>query len=58
MASANVKRCTLSIQQKLEVLEALKSNKPEIVAQEFNIGSSTVRKVRLAEEEVFGREFY
>ena len=40
-----------SIQQKLEVL-ALKTKKPEIVAQEFNIGPSTVRKIRLAEAEI------
>jgi hypothetical protein len=52
MASTSGKRCTLSIQQKLEILEALKSKKAEDVAKDFNIGYSTVKKIRQNEEEI------
>ena len=45
MASTSGKRCTLSIEQKLEILEALKSKKPDDVAKDFNIGYSTVKKI-------------
>jgi hypothetical protein len=51
MASTSGKRCTLSIEQKLETLEALKSKKPDDVAKDFNIGYSTVKRPS-------GREFY
>jgi hypothetical protein len=51
MASTSGKRCTLSIEQKLEILEALKSKKPDDVAKDFNIGYSTVKRPS-------GREFY
>ncbi|CAF4430892.1 unnamed protein product [Rotaria socialis] len=46
MASTSGERCTLSIEQKLEILEALKSKKPDDVAKDFNIGYSTVKKIR------------
>ena len=49
MASTSGKRCTLSIEQKLEILEALKSKKPDDVAKDFNIGYSTVKKISLEE---------
>ncbi|CAF1656308.1 unnamed protein product [Rotaria magnacalcarata] len=52
MASTSGKRCTLSIDQKLEILEALKSKKPDDVAKDFNIGYSTVKKIRQNEEEI------
>jgi hypothetical protein len=52
MASPSNKRCTLSIQQKLEILEALKSKKAEDVAKDFNIGYSAVKKIRRNEEEI------
>ena len=52
MASTSGKRCTLSIEQKLEILEALKSKKPGDVAKDFNIGYSTVKKIRQNEEEI------
>ena len=52
MASTSGKRCTLSIEQKLEILEALKSKKPDDVAKDFNIGYSTVKKIRQNEEEI------
>jgi len=46
MASPSGKRCTLSIEQKLEILEALKSKKADDVAKDFNIDYSTVKKIR------------
>jgi hypothetical protein len=46
MASTSGKRCTLPIEQKLKILEALKSKTPDDVAKDFNIGYSTVKKVR------------
>jgi hypothetical protein len=46
MPSTSGKRCTLSIEQKLEILEALKSKKSDDVAKDFNIGYSTVKKIR------------
>jgi hypothetical protein len=52
MASTSGKRCTLSIEQKLEILEALKTKKPDDVAKHFNIGYSTVKKIRQNEEEI------
>ncbi|CAF4193053.1 unnamed protein product [Rotaria magnacalcarata] len=52
MASTSGKRCTLSIEQKLKILEALKSKKVDDVAKHFNIGYSTVKKLRQNEEEV------
>ncbi|CAF1550825.1 unnamed protein product [Rotaria magnacalcarata] len=52
MASTSGKRCTLSIDQKLEILEALKSKNPDAVAKDFNIGYSTVKKIRQNEEEI------
>ena len=52
MASTSGKRCTLSIEQKLEILEALKSKKADDVAKDFNIGYSTVKKIRQNEEEI------
>jgi hypothetical protein len=52
MASTSGKRCTLSIEQKLEILEALKSKKPDDVAKDFNMGYSTVKKIRQSEEEI------
>ncbi|CAF3462554.1 unnamed protein product [Rotaria socialis] len=51
MASTSGKRCTLSIEQKLEILEALKSKKPDDVAKDFNIGYFTVKKIRQNEDE-------
>ena len=51
MASTSGKRCALSIEQKLEILEALKTKKPDDVAKHFNIGYSTVKKIRQNEEE-------
>jgi hypothetical protein len=51
MASTSDKRCTLSIEQKLEILKALKSKKPDEVAKDFNIGYSRVKKIRQNEEE-------
>ncbi|CAF1085388.1 unnamed protein product [Adineta steineri] len=58
MASTSGKRCTLSIEQKLEILEALKSKKAEDVAKDFNIGYSTLKKIRLKipEEQVYVNE--
>jgi hypothetical protein len=50
MASTRGKRCTLSIEQKLEILEALKSKKADDVAKDFNIGYSTAKKIRQNEE--------
>ncbi|CAF4684047.1 unnamed protein product, partial [Rotaria socialis] len=41
MASTSGKRCTLSIEQKLEILETLKSKKPD---DGLKISTSTVRK--------------
>ncbi len=52
LASTSGKRCTLSIEQKLEILEALKSKKPDDVAKDFNIGYSTVKRIRQNEEEI------
>ncbi|CAF3916596.1 unnamed protein product [Rotaria magnacalcarata] len=52
MASTSSKRCALSIEQKLEILETLKSKKPDDVANDFNIGYSTVKKIRQNEEEI------
>jgi hypothetical protein len=52
MASTSGKRCTLSIEQKLEILEALKSKKADDVAKDFKIGYSTVKKIRQNEEEI------
>jgi ribosomal protein L9 len=52
MASTSGKRCTLSIEKKLEILEALKSKKPDEVAKDFNISYSTVKKIRQNEEEI------
>jgi transposase len=52
MASTSGKRCTLSIEQKLEILEVLKSKKADDVAKDFNIGYSTVKKIRQNEEEI------
>ena len=52
MASTSGKRCTLSIEQKLEILEALKSEKPDDVAKDFSIAYSTVKKIRQNEEEI------
>ena len=46
MASTSGKRCTLSTEQKLEILEVLKSKKADDVAKDFNIGYSTVKKIR------------
>jgi hypothetical protein len=51
MASTIDKRCKLSIEQKLEILEALKSKKPDEVAKDFNSGYSTVKKIRQNEED-------
>ncbi len=51
MVSTSGKRYILSIEQKLEILEALKSKKPDDVAKDFNIGYSTVEKIRQNEEE-------
>ncbi len=36
----------------MEILEALKSKKPDDVAKDFNIGYSTVKKIRQNEEEI------
>ncbi|CAF3992847.1 unnamed protein product [Rotaria magnacalcarata] len=52
MASTSGKRCTLSIEQKLRILEALKSKTADDVAKQFNIGYSTVKKIRQNEEEI------
>ena len=52
MASTSGNRCTFSIEQKLEILEALKSKKPYDVAKDFNIGYSTVKKIKQNEEEI------
>ena len=52
MVSTSSKRRTLSIEQKLEILEALKSKKPDKVAKDFNTGYSTVKKIRQNEEEI------
>jgi hypothetical protein len=52
MASTPSKRCELSIGQKLGILEALKSKKSDDVAKDFNIGYSTVKKIRQNEEEI------
>lgn len=52
MASTNGTRRTLSIAKKLEVLDALKTKKPEEVAKAFNIGYSTVKKIRQQEDEI------
>ncbi|CAF4710115.1 unnamed protein product, partial [Rotaria socialis] len=52
MASNSGKRCTLSIEQKLKILEALKSKKADDAAKHFNIGYSMVKKIRQNEEEV------
>ena len=52
MASTSSKRCTLSIEQKLKILEALKSKKPDELAKVFNIGYSTVKKIRQNEAEI------
>ena len=38
----------------MEILEALKSKKPDEVAKDFNIGYSTVKKIRQNEEEEAG----
>jgi len=51
MASTSGKRCTLSIEQKLGILEALKFKKADRVAEDFNIGFCTVKKIRENEEE-------
>ena len=47
MVSTSSKRCTLSIEQKLEILEALNE-----VAKDFNTGYSMVKKIRQNEEEI------
>jgi hypothetical protein len=52
MATTRGKRCTLSIEQKLEILEALKSKKADDVAKDFNVGYSMVKKIRQNEEEI------
>ena len=52
MLSPSSKRCTLSIEQKLEMLEALKWKKRDEVAKDFNTGYSTVKKIRQNEEEI------
>ncbi|CAF1455089.1 unnamed protein product [Adineta ricciae] len=52
MASNSGKRSTLSIEQRLKILEALKSKKADDVAKYFNIGYSTVKKIRQNEEEI------
>ncbi|CAF2149301.1 unnamed protein product [Rotaria magnacalcarata] len=46
MASTSGKRCALSIEQSLKILEALKSKKPDGVAKDFNIGYSTLKMIR------------
>jgi len=50
MASSS--RKDLSIEQKLEILESLKSKKPKDVANDFKVGYSTVRKIKQHEEEI------
>ncbi|CAF0977158.1 unnamed protein product [Adineta steineri] len=52
MASTCGKRCALSIERKLGILEALKFKKADHVAKDFNIGFSTVKKIRQNEEEI------
>ncbi|CAF1416320.1 unnamed protein product [Adineta ricciae] len=54
MVSTHSKRCTLSIEQKLGILDALKSKRPDDVAKDFNINYSTVKKIRQNEEEIGG----
>jgi len=49
MASAS-KRNTLTIEKKLQVLEALKSKKQPTVAEEFNVSQSTTSKIKKAEK--------
>jgi transposase len=51
MASTSGKRCTLSIEKKMEILEALISKKSDEVDKDFNIGYSTVKRIRQNEEE-------
>jgi hypothetical protein len=46
MPSTSGKGCILSIEQKLEILEALKSKKPDDVTKDFKISYSTVKKIR------------
>ena len=50
MASSS--RKDLSIEQKLEILESLKSKKPKDVANDFKVGYSTVRKIKQHEKEI------
>ncbi|CAF1647808.1 unnamed protein product [Rotaria magnacalcarata] len=52
VASTSGKRCTLSIEQKLEILGALKSKKSDDVTKYSNIGYSTVKKIRQNGEEI------
>ncbi|CAF1493516.1 unnamed protein product [Adineta ricciae] len=52
MASNSGRRSTLLIEQKLKILEALESKKADDVAKYFNIGYSTVKKIRQNEEEI------
>jgi len=51
MASAS-KRNTLTIEKKLQVLEALKSKKQPDVAEKFNVSQSTISKIKKAEKEI------
>ncbi len=41
----------------MEILEALKSKKPDDVAKDFNVGYSTVKKIRGNEEEIRKERF-
>ena len=50
MASTGGKRCALLIEQKLEILEALKSKRAGDVMKYFIIGYSTVNKIRQNKE--------